>query len=133
MQNEDFKDFKFLLYSKRLLDQYEVWSKEIDNLMVKEQELTSFNEIFFLAKIRRVHTEFLKDLKDKNLIEIISKCWSRVRIVSFSSERNVKMVRRKNPTLFIYAVMSPLVLKHAKKRNIHRKRIFLACLEVIDT
>ena len=92
LQNEDFKDFKFMLYSKRLLDQYEVWSKEIDNLMVKEQELTSFNEIFFLAKIRRVHTEFLKDLKDKNLIEIISKCWSRVRIVSFSSERNVKMV-----------------------------------------
>jgi hypothetical protein len=87
LPSKEFSSQKLILYSKRLLEEYQAWSNDEDQKHPKEPEITQFvvNQLY-LAKPKVANDRFLINFKDAHLRELLSKCWSRVQVVSVNEE-----------------------------------------------
>ena len=61
--------------------------------MLKETAVTSFNQSLYICKPTATNNEFLNDLKDPNLRNLISKCWSRVKILTDTTAKNLNKIK----------------------------------------
>jgi len=89
LPSKEFSSQKLILYSKRLLEEYQAWSIaiDLDQKVSKEPAITQLvaNQLY-LAKPKVRNDRFLINFKDAYLRELLSKCWSRVKVISVNEE-----------------------------------------------
>jgi hypothetical protein len=79
---------KLVLYSKRLLEEYQSWSNDLFDKTSKEPEITRLeNNKVYLSKPKVASDSFLSKFKDANLRNMISKSWSRVKMLNVNNEQ----------------------------------------------
>ena len=86
--DKSFSSQKFVLYSKRLLEKYQSLSNDLFDKISKEPEITRLeNNKVYMSKPKVASDSFLCKFKDANLRNMISKCWSRVKMLTENIEQ----------------------------------------------
>ena len=86
--DKSFSSQKFVLYSKRLLEKYQSLSNDLFDKIYKEPEITRLeNNKVYMSKPKVASDSFLCKFKDANLKNMISNCWSRVKMLTENNEK----------------------------------------------